>query len=195
MADLALGSENDSTGDQRFFPTSEPGFDGSKLIDVREPRQSETVPFVQGDRERRFHERRAATDIPMAAFGGPNEDPEDDDVRSGDDGSETWFRPGSFLESTWDIGFIGDELLVPVPDIFFDDTQLLDIPLPVRERRQDETLSFVPIVREGLFEFPAAIDIPVIELFDDPDGDPEDEDDEEEVLTAREVKRTPFSLR
>ena len=49
MADLALGSENDSTGDQRFFPTSEPGFDGSKLIDVREPRQSETVPWALND--------------------------------------------------------------------------------------------------------------------------------------------------
>ena len=46
----------DCAGDQPFFSTSELGFDESKLIDVGEARKKETIPFVQGDRERRFHE-------------------------------------------------------------------------------------------------------------------------------------------
>ena len=61
----------------------------------------------------------------------------------------------------------------------------------MRERRQDETLSFIPALREGLVDFPAATDIPVFELFDDPEEDPEEED----VLTPVEVKRTAFSSR
>jgi hypothetical protein len=223
MVELALERDNDSTGDQPFFPTSEPGFDESKLSDVRQAPnetvpfvQGETIPFVQketvplvqgetvklvqGDREYRFHEGRAATDIPRVAFDDLSEDPEDEEVRSGDYGSETRVRSrlrGETdrmvgLESIWDIGFMDDELLVPVPDIFYDDTQLLDIPLLLRGRRQDETLSFIPALRGGLREFPTAIDIPVLELFDDPEGDPEEE---EEVLTPVEVKRTAFSSR
>ena len=57
---------------------------------------------------------------------------------------------------------------------------------------QDETLSFVPVIREVYFEFPAATDIPAVQLLDDPEGDPEEE---EEVLTPVEVKRTAFSSR
>ena len=93
----------DCAGDQPFFSTSEPGFDESKLIDVGEARKNETVPFVQGDREYRFCRAsnsstvpplqcRAAIDIPMVAFDDFNEDPEDEEVRSGDYGSEARVR-------------------------------------------------------------------------------------------------------
>jgi hypothetical protein len=209
MVELALERDNDCAGDQPFFPTSELGFDESKLIEAR---KNETVPFVQGDQQYRFcrasnsstvplPQCRAATDIPMVAFDDFNEDPEDEEVRSGDYGNETRIRPrlgGKTdrmlgLEWNWDIGSIGDELFVPVTDIFFDDTQLLDIQLPVRERRQDETLSFVPVLRRGPIDMPAATDIPVVQLLDDPEGDPEEE--EQEVLTPVEVKRTAFSSR